>query len=1714
MKGRITILLVLFSAFLFSQEYGNEWIDYSRSHYKFPIHENGVYRLTYEALESADVPVNDIVPSQIQLFGKQREQPIFVEDGGDDSFDAGDYIEFYAEKNDGWLDSLLYNESEEAIGNPGYSLYSDTLYYFLTWKPGSHKRFIEESDVNFSAFTSQNFVMQHSDVVFSNRYHAGLVSKIGLTSSFFVAGEGWGTQNFNGSHTDYEPLDINLSTRSPYTGSDAPDPVFHGKSSANSDADFTGSGNHHLRWEIGSSNTLLYEEIFTGYRQTNVTETFAKNLLNNGTTNVRFRIINDQGAVTDQQAVHYVSIKFAQAPVYNNQSFVDFEVLNSSNEAKVRLDIENDGFNEPVCYVFGGGVPRKIPMVLNDGKWQLLIPNASNSDRQRVVITNKQNVENVNIIKPVASDAQFMNFENASFDKSFIIVYHKKFSEVASEYASYRASQAGGAYNVIAVEASELYDQFGAGIRKHILGIRRLAALAFDSSLEKPKGLLLLGKGIREANPPKTASNSGARKNFSSYTNNLIPSFGYPSSDICIVNRIDGTESWAPNIPVGRVAAKNEAELRGYLEKLKVYEGQQDQSSVYNKETKEWQKEILHFGGGADNKEQTLFKNYLNSYKNKIEGAKFGGNVTSFFKETSDPFNPVQNTIVTDRVEDGVSMMTFFGHATGNDFDQSIDDPANWNNTGKYPFVLGNSCYTGNIFQPSSTSASERFVLIQDLGAIGFMSSTELGVAQTLNFYSSELYNQFSYKNYGEPLGFQIAEAIKNTQGNFTSLMRETTVTQMTLHCDPGVRLNWHGLPEIDLTRQDISFTPTEFDLSTDSLSVHVVLTNLGQSITDTFSLEVRRNFPDSPIDSIYRTSVSELHFKDTFVFTLPVQQEIGLGMNNFHIQADIPSFIEEIYEEYENNQVYVDLFVDVQGIVPILPYNYAVVPNDSVVVKASTINPIATMNSYRFEIDTTDLFNSPFRKYAQISGLGGVKEVFPDEWRNVSSNAVSPLEPEDSMVYFWRVGLDSVSPTWFEHSFQYIEGKEGWGQDHFFQFKNGGFTGIEYDRDKRRRNFELIEGSIGCEVYDNAGSQFTFNGTRWLLNGLEAEYGICTENPSLHVAVVDPSTLEPWGTYNDGVNEENQFGNVNNGSGCRNRVENYFIFRQNSAAQLQAFENMILNEVPDGHYILVYTARFAQFDNWESMYDNLFSTMQFLGSDSIVRDRENRAFIFMARKGYPSTAKEIFAQNANDFITLSMEIENDPSKGVERSTIIGPAAKWNTLFWKQNPLEDPTSDKTILKIRALDKNRQLQFTIDTTFTRNDSIPNLNNLISADEYPYLQLQAEYKDSVDLTPAQVQRWHVLYDPLPEAAIDGTTQYTFKPVSKDSLREGQDVSFAVDVKNIGHLPMDSMLIHYFVIDRNQNIVPIPYERQDSLLPGEVLRDTVTFSTRGLVGSNVLLMEVNPFLNGVKDQPELAHFNNILQLPFFVEEDDINPLLDVTFDGIHILNGDIVNPNAEIVITLKDNNPFLVMDEDQDTSRFGIFLTNPEGIQKRVPFINGNGQQVMQWIPADGENLKFKIIYPARLEEEGEYELLVQGSDKSENLSGDLEYRVKFDVVLGSSITHMMNYPNPFSTQTKFVFTLTGSEVPDELKIQIMTITGRVVREITQDQIGPIRIGRNITEYAWDGRDEFGDRLANGVYIYRMIAKINGENIEHRSSGADQHFKRNWGKMYLMR
>ena len=98
---------------------------------------------------------------------------------------------------------------------------------------------------------------------------------------------------------------------------------------------------------------------------------------------------------------------------------------------------------------------------------------------------------------------------------------------------------------------------------------------------------------------------------------------------------------------------------------------------------------------------------------------------------------------------------------------------------------------------------------------------------------------------------------------------------------------------------------------------------------------------------------------------------------------------------------------------------------------------------------------------------------------------------------------------------------------------------------------------------------------------------------------------------------------------------------------------------------------------------------------------------------------------------------------------------------------------------------------------------------------------------------------------------------------------------------------------------------------------------------------------------------------------------------------------------------------------------------------------------------------------------------------------------------------------------MFTITGKDIPNNFVIRILTLNGKVVKEITQDEIGPLHAGINRTSYKWNGTDEFGEALANGVYLYKMFIQSDNEPFGDYSLGdADDFFNKGFGKMVILR
>ncbi|MCB9171014.1 MAG: hypothetical protein H6597_02095 [Flavobacteriales bacterium] len=1683
----------------FAQPYGNEWIDHGRQYWRFQIAASGIYRIDSTALADAGFPVASVDPRDLQLFSREQQVPIYVAGEADGVFNGQDFIEFRADKNDGQFDVPLYDLPEHQ-NNPNYSLYNDTVRYYLTWDVTPEKlRIVDYSNTDFGSYTDREWFWYTARWDMADRYQPGDRTVEGATSAQMVEAEGFFRSEMTSAGND-ATQNISMLTQRPYTGPNAGDAEVRIAFAGTNNPGGSSCPDHHTRILYGPTDLTAIDTIYRGYKLFRTDFTMDHTWIGPSYTTFKFRSVHDLDACyggngyLDRQASAFCQVRYPHIFHMNAEPVVKMELPDLPGDPPSTMTFIGIP-GTPILYAYGDTVRRILPTQVG-AQWKAIAPADPNADLTRLFMCTVQHVDTVRDLVPVNSTGYFTDLGQVQADSAMIIITNGSLMNAALQYAAYKENGSTHPHETVVVDVDELYDQFGGGIPKHPLAIRQFLKMAYDQWPTHPSALFLVGKSVIA---PQVGAIAGYRNDPVAYAQCLVPTYGYPPSDNCFTLGISGDPRLIA-IPVGRLAAKNDQEVLDYLDKVQTFESQPPA---------EWMKHILHFRGGGDASEWALFGSYLNAYKAVAEDTSFAGHVTTFVKTDGNLIDQASADSVNTFIQEGVSLMTFFAHASGGGFDITIDNPYNYEWNGHYPVVIGNSCYAGNIHLEGAESASERFVLLHQKGAIAFLASVDIGLTNTLFPFTQDWYRSFSQVNYGGTIGQHIQYAAFQQLALSYNVLTLNNVQTFTLQGDPTLVLNSWPKPDYRITLPDISYSPAPVTADVDTFQVHAVVTNLGKGVDRNVNAALERTLVEE--SQTLQPQFEEFDggvFRDTVTFHVPVlDTDGGLGLNDLEVRVDLdPDQVPEL-DDTGNNVVNTSLLITSGEIFPVYPYEYAITPESAPLLEASTGDPFAPVRTYRFQIDTTDHFNSPIMESTTITAPGGVVTWQPQQIFALNAQT-------DSTVFFWRCSPDSTADNGFDwrgSSFQYLTDREGWGQAHFFQYRKDAFSQITYNEPARRFDFDAGLHQVRCDLVGSDGLE-----NNWFLDLNWMEGQGCGSPTAMHVAVIEPATLQAWGSYYNGQNPDHQFGNVNNDGACRSRVERYFIFRTGWPAQMNALQNMLANEIPDGHYVLLWTYLYLNKDSVNmdpAVYPDLYATFNALGATGIATAPDKVPYIFFAKKGDLGSVQQVIGDSIDAHIELSAWIQATGHSGAINSVLAGPTHEWKAFYWDEKP-NDP-QDSVRIQVFGLpgpSGPEQLLYDLDGPL---DSVPepDFGAIADAQLYPYLRLKAVLRNDsvVDPVPSQMKRWQLIHSPVPECAIDPPSGYLPIPTG---LYEGQDARVAVAVRNISPYDMDSLLIDAWVVDRTGQWHTVRHHYNAPLPAGGVVMDTIPIPTTDLGGANTIIIEANPVdsTTGRYDQYEQYHFNNIATLRFDINEDHENPLLDVTFDGVHILNGDIVSAKPEILVTLDDENTTLLLDSESDTTYFKVFLADPQG-QRRLYFREG-GEEIMHFVPASGPDNISHIEYHPVFPLDGTYTLTVQARDISNNASGDNDLKIDFEVINAATITEVLNYPNPFTTSTRFVFTVTGSEVPSYMKVQIMTISGRVVREITNAELGPMHVGRNITEYAWDGRDEFGDKLARGVYLYRVIAKLNGDDMELRSTGASGYFKQGFGKMYLLR
>ena len=806
---------------------------------------------------------------------------------------------------------------------------------------------------------------------------------------------------------------------------------------------------------------------------------------------------------------------------------------------------------------------------------------------------------------------------------------------------------------------------------------------------------------------------------------------------------------------------------------------------------------------------------------------------------------------------------------------------------------------------------------------------------------------------------------------------------------------------------------------------------------------------------------------------------------------------VDEFFET--NNVVKKNLIVYEDEIRPVYPFEFSIVNKQNVKLKASTANALSSLNDYNFELDTTELFNSPLKISKSVKSLGGIIEFDPG------------LTFVNKTVYYWRVAQNVAvgNLAWRNSSFIYLADHEtGFNQSHIFQHKKSELQNIYLDNQRKFQFSNKINNIfVSNGVFPtaaNSASQLSIS-----LNGDAYIRSVCGVS-NIIVNVIDPITFKPW--LNARVGEQSRYGSD---AICGNdRMYNfqYNILDNQKRASLVSF----LDIIPSDHYVIIRNTSGTDFasntyaNDWKAdtsflgSNNSLFHRLYDNGFTSVDSFNRPRSFIFIYKKNDKLNfePKFVLSEGINDIVTILSDVNSKFSSGSIVSPLFGKAKKWKTLIWEGKSLESISTDLFSLDLIGVNETGK-----ETVLHQNVSVSNLDiSDIDVNKAPYLRLKLNVTDTINFTPYNLDFWRLTYDPVPEGALAPNVYL----VMKDTVEAGEPLEFKIAFKNISETAFDSVRVKLSIIDVNNVTHLLQNYRYKPLVANDTLTIIQPLDTKRFIGKNSLFLDVNPD----NDQPEQYHFNNFAYKNFVVAQDTLNPVMDVTFDNVHILNNDIISPKPDILIKLKDEAKWNILN---DTSLVDIKVRYPDGVIRKFHFDNADTLRFNN--AQSGSDNTATINFKPHFYLDGTYELIVSGKDKSENTAGGLEYRVTFDVYNKAMISNLLNYPNPFTTSTAFVFTLTGAEVPQEFKIQILTVTGKIVREITKQELGTLKIGRNITEFKWNGTDQYGQKLANGVYLYRVITSLEGKKLEkfnskNESENTDKYFNKGYGKMYLMR
>ncbi|HUX61542.1 MAG TPA: C25 family cysteine peptidase, partial [Ignavibacteriaceae bacterium] len=1278
------------------------------------------------------------------------------------------------------------------------------------------------------------------------------------------------------------------------------------------------------------------------------------------------------------------------------------------------------------------------------------------------------------------------------------------FKSVAERLAKYRVNNFPDASitnpRVKIVYTNQIYNEFSNGLLDPY-AIKNFITYAFYNwTKPSPAYVVLIGDMSHDYRHVLSTSRQSFVPSLPYYSRTL----GESISDNLLVAVNDSIH---PDLAIGRLSCESVEEGNILVDKIINYS---------NDNSKSWKQNILLLSSGLSQEDEDNL--HLNDASVQLEKSYVLPNGFKSTKVMRYPNLPEYSKFqgggpeIRNNINEGAALINYFGHGGGYQWDLTFinDDIYLLNNIDRLPVILSLTCYTAHF--DDQDVFGEQFNKIPRKGSVGFLGNVGLTYWSVGSYIDNLIFDEiFNKKNLITGKIFQYAKSVLPAVGYNTS-----QIALITYLGDPVLKLALPDKADFSISSSQISYG-TMNPVVNDTVQIKVIIKNLG-TLFSSDSVTVQLYMESS--DSLYllgERKLGSFSIEDSPYFTWIPRYA---GTYSLIVKVNEINLIPEI--DHSDNVAKSTIVVYNLSYPSIIsPIDGFASPDVSVEFKMADIGYfISQPKKYLIQIDSNRNFTNPVCSPSIEPSMGLVL------WK-------SP--PLKKGIYFWRSriysSLDSSSwsiPRTFStlslnQNGYYVEGKQlALFSNYNMNISDSGLTLNKNYLPPKPSNKNFIENitinpsfidSTGITSITTDGSYIYFGNISYYAHKYNSEwyskiYKIGTGFNGTKKGQFYGALPNFYAPINNSllylsddfiyVSDGDPFGllkvNKFNGDTTRIILADGLLNWENAKVQIGSFYlssdgNFVYNlasrdSLGIRHYIL---RTFNPKKHWSLAKPDMqisgtiypgFSS--FFVADGFLYPYENYQNGLMRRINISDGKFEEEWISYSPFqhyyswcydpinnIVYASEFSNENGSsriasfkgkyidaiGNATTTEIGPATKWNSLDFNIVDGNKSSNFKVSLFGKNISTNKW--DTLKTDFTSPISM----KFIEPNKYSYIKLGFNIWDS-SFTPSSsitLKSIFVNYTSLPDISLLNDEMI----LSQDSVLQGVPVNVNLRLHNYGLSTADSVKL---VISLNSNKLPF-FSKTVSIPPDSEVDFSTTIQTDNLSSANIITAAAE------LPASEFFTFNNSVSKNLYIIKDSANPSMSVTFDGREILDGDIVSAKPVIVLTIKDNSI-----QQVDTSNFRIVLDGHP--------INFSGNDVKSTVTSNP--FKQIEIEWTPLLKDGIHNLSFNVNNSSGYFSDSLKHTVQFYTFNKPDIQNIFNYPNPFKDYTNFTFQLAGSNVPEELTIQIFTVAGRYINTILVPGYN-LHIGYN--RIPWNGRDKDDNIIANGAYFYKITVKNNG-------------------------